>query len=57
MDRKSLQTEVWYAVQSSALIDGEVVLHPSSAESVVAHLSMGMTEQHHRHSGVVHRAL
>jgi hypothetical protein len=49
--------ESWRAVQSSALIDGEVVLHPGSAESVAAHLSMGMTEQHHRHSGVVHRAL
>jgi hypothetical protein len=49
--------ESWRAVQSSALIDGEVGLHPGSAESVAAHLSMGMTEQHHRHSGVVHRAL
>ena len=39
----------WRAVQSSALIDGEVGLHPGSAESVAAHLSMGMTEQHHRH--------
>ena len=47
----------WRAVQSSALIDGEVGLHPGSAESVAAHLSMGMTEQHHRRSGVVHRAL
>ena len=49
--------ELRRAVQSSALIDGEVGLHPGSAESVAAHLSMGMTEQHHRHSGVVHRAL
>jgi hypothetical protein len=49
--------ESWRAVQSSALIDGEVGLHPGSAESVAAHLSMGMTEQHHRHSGVVHRTL
>jgi hypothetical protein len=49
--------ESWRAVQSSALIDGEVVLRPGSAESVVTHLSMGMTEQHHRHSGLVHRAL
>jgi hypothetical protein len=49
--------ESWRAVQSSALIDGEVGLHPGSADTVAAHLSMGMTEQHHRHSGVVHRAL
>jgi hypothetical protein len=32
------------AGQSSALIDGEVGLHPDRAESVAAHLSMGMTE-------------
>jgi hypothetical protein len=49
--------ESWGAVQSSALIDGEVGLHPGSTGSVAAHLSMGMTEQHHRQSGVVHRAL
>jgi hypothetical protein len=49
--------ESWRAVQSSALIDGEVGLHPGSAESVAAHLSMGMTEQHYRQSDVVHRAL
>jgi len=49
--------ESWRAVQSSALIDGEVVLHPGGAESVAARLSIGMTEQHHRHFGGVHPIL
>jgi hypothetical protein len=49
--------ESWRAVQSSALIDGKVSLHVGSADTVAAHLSMGMTEQHHRQSGVDHRAL
>jgi hypothetical protein len=43
-------------VHSSALIDGTNVLHQGSRESVAAHLSMGMTEHHHRHSGVVRLA-
>jgi hypothetical protein len=44
------------AVHSSALIDGTNVLQQGSRQFVAAHLSMGMTEPHHRHSGVVHLA-
>jgi hypothetical protein len=44
------------AVHSSALSDGKVSLHFCSADTVAAYLSIGMTEQDHRHSGVVHVA-
>jgi hypothetical protein len=37
--------ESWRAVQSSALIDGTMLLLQSNTGSVAAHLSFGMTEQ------------
>ena len=46
--------EVWRAVQSSALSDGGW-LRSCSARAVAAHVSIGVTEDHHRQSGVVRR--
>lgn len=43
-------------MQSSALSDGTNLLHYGSPESVAAHLSMAMTEPHHRQSDVVRPA-
>ena len=43
-------------MQSSALIDGMMSLQQGSMRSVAAHLSIRMTEPHHRHSRVVQGA-
>jgi hypothetical protein len=50
-------SESWCAVHSSALIDGTGSLQQGSGEAVAAQFSIGMTEPHHRHSGVVQIAL
>jgi len=42
-------------VQSSALIDDTNSLQQGSADAVAAHLSIGMTEPHHRQSGAIGR--
>lgn len=44
------------AVHSSALIDGVTSLHQGSGDAVAAQFSIGMTEPHHRQSGVVQLA-
>jgi hypothetical protein len=44
------------AVQSSALVDGTMLPQQRCIGSVAAHLSIGMTEQRHRQSGVVRGA-
>ena len=43
-------------MQSSALIDGMISLQQDSLRSGAAHLSIRMTEPHHRHSRVVQGA-
>jgi acetyl-CoA carboxylase carboxyltransferase component len=43
----------WCAVHSSALIDGTDSLQQGSGEAIAAQFSIGVTEPHHRHSGVV----
>jgi len=40
-------------VHSCALIDGTKSLQQGSADAVAAHLSIGVTEPHHRQSRVV----
>ena len=47
--------ESWCAVHSSALIDGAKWLPVCSWNAVAAHLSMGVTEQHHRQSNAISR--
>jgi hypothetical protein len=43
-------------VHSSALIDSVRSLQQGSGEAIAAQFSIGMTEPHHRHSGVVQSA-
>lgn len=47
--------EIWYAVHSSGLVGGDIELLLSSVRTAAAHVAVGLTGQHHRHSGVVRR--
>lgn len=44
-------------MHSCALIDGLVSLQQGSADAIAEHLSIGVKEPHHRHSGVVQSPL